>query len=222
MRQHVNPLSRYFQLPKEIPGLKDLFKNPKLPIHLDIGSARGRFLLNLASVHQDQNFLGVEIRKSLVESAIREKNLLGLENLNFIFCNANVSLEYWLSCLNNKQLNVVSIQFPDPWFKRRHQKRRVLQPKLLISLAKALNPGKQIFIQSDVLSIIDPMIELIELSNCFDEDIRLTTTLLDSNPFKVLTEREEYALIKKLPIYKKMYVRNYNSPPDLENLYLDN
>ena len=96
MRQHVNPLSRYFQLPLELPSPENLFANSKLPIHLDIGSARGKFLLSMASLKPGFNHLGVEIRKPLVIAAERERVTLGLENLKFVFCNANISLENWL------------------------------------------------------------------------------------------------------------------------------
>jgi len=65
MRQHVNPLSRFFQLPRELPAPEVLFGDPSLPIHLDIGSARGRFLLDLAAVQPHWNHLGVEIRLAL-------------------------------------------------------------------------------------------------------------------------------------------------------------
>ena len=50
MRQHVNPLSRFFQLPLELPAPQELFEHPNLPIHLDIGCARGFFLLELAAL----------------------------------------------------------------------------------------------------------------------------------------------------------------------------
>ena len=111
MRQHVNPLSRFFQLPLELPKIDQLFENSDLPIHLDIGSARGKFLLSMATEHPEYNFLGVEIRKTLVFAAERERELLKQKNLRFLFCNANVSLENWLSKLPIGLLKIVSIQF---------------------------------------------------------------------------------------------------------------
>ena len=78
----------------------------------------------MAMSQSQRNYLGVEIRKSLVVAAEKERQELGLTNLRFLFCNANVSLNNWLSNLSIDLLESVSIQFPDPWFKRRHQKRR--------------------------------------------------------------------------------------------------
>ena len=143
MRQHVNPLSRFFQLPLELPGPEALFDDPNRPIHLDIGSARGQFLLALADVQPVWNHLGVEIRRPLVAAAQRDRDARELQNLHFLFCNANVSVQGWMEALPPDRLQRVSIQFPDPWFKKRHQKRRVLQPALLLAIAAALRPGRE-------------------------------------------------------------------------------
>ncbi len=139
MRQHVNPLSRFFQIKKELPAPNELFENIDLPIHLDIGCARGKFLMEMASSNRNWNYLGFEIRESLVLSAEKERIDLGINNLRYLFCNVNVSLGGWLSSLKNNQVKVVSIQFPDPWFKLRHKKRRVINESLVYLLAKNFN-----------------------------------------------------------------------------------
>ena len=82
MRQHVNPLSQFFQLPIPLPGKADIFAEPTSTIHLDIGSARGEFLIKIAANYQKWNFLGVEIRKSLVISAERQRSKFELNNLS--------------------------------------------------------------------------------------------------------------------------------------------
>ena len=168
VRQHVNPLSRFFQLPRPLPPPAELFSQPDLPLHLDIGCARGRFLLALAQHQPNCNYLGVEIRRPLVDAAEADRQALGLGNLHYLFCNANISLQDWLVALPAGLLQRVTIQFPDPWFKQKHQKRRVLQPALLLALAEALGPGRELFIQSDVLAVITPMVQLIEASGGFD------------------------------------------------------
>ena len=163
MRQHVNPLSRFFQLPLQLPQPNELFEHPLQPIHLDIGCARARCLLGLAERTPHWNHLGVEIRRPLVVSADRDALASGLGNVRVLFCNANISLEGWMAALPPDRLQRVSIQFPDPWFKRRHRKRRVLQPALLLAIAAALQPGRDFFVQSDVLEVITPMVSLTEL-----------------------------------------------------------
>ena len=218
VRQHVNPLSRFFQQPLALPPPEDLFADPSLPIHLDIGCARGRFLLALAPLQPQRNHLGVEIRRALVAAAEEERRTLGLTNLHVLFCNANVSLEAWLGALPAGQLDLVSIQFPDPWFKKKHHKRRVLQPALLLAIAAALAPGRELFLQSDVPAVIEPMVALCEASGCFDRPPADARPWRQDNPLPLPTERERYVLEQGLPVYRVLYRRNTAPLPTLETL----
>lgn len=218
VRQHVNPLSRFYQLPRPLPAPAALFAHPERPIHLDIGSARGRFLLALAQAEPERNYLGVEIRRALVEAAEADRRALGLEHLHYLFCNANVSLEDWLRALPQGLLERVTIQFPDPWFKKKHHKRRVLQPALLLALAEALGPGRELFIQSDVLAVIEPMVALVEASGCFERPPGDARPWRASNPLAVPTERERHVLAQGLPVYRVLVRRNGQPPPPLEHL----
>ncbi len=215
VRQHVNPLSRFFQQPLQLPRPEALFAQPDWPIHLDIGCARGRFLLALAQAEPQRNYLGVEIRRALVAAAEADRQALGLEHLSYLFCNANVSLEQWLGQLPAGQLERVSIQFPDPWFKTKHHKRRVLQPRLLLALAAALAPGRELFLQSDVLAVIEPMVTLVEASGCFGRPPQDERPWRSSNPLPVPTERETYVLGQGLPVFRVLYRRNALPPPTL-------
>lgn len=218
MRQHVNPLSRFFQLPLQLPSPQELFRHPEKPIHLDIGCARGRCILGIARRDQDWNHLGVEIRRPLVLSADREARDSELGNVRVLFCNANISLQGWMAQLSADRLQRVSIQFPDPWFKRRHRKRRVLQPELLLAIAAALQPGRDLFLQSDVLEVIDPMVTLTELSGCFERPQQDNRPWRSDNPLGVPTEREQLAIEQGLPIYRVLFLRNHQPLPELAAL----
>ena len=208
MRQHVNPLSRFFQLPLSLPSNSILFKKSHYPIHLDIGSAKGEFLIELASNYPNWNFLGLEIREPLVSSSERKRKQLGLQNLKFLFCNVNISLDEWLSDLDLDQLKRVSIQFPDPWFKRKHLKRRVFKKSLLNSIARYMSKNGELFIQSDIFKLIEYMSSYIDDSIYFDRKVVKGEKWLEKNPYEVLTDRESFVLKHNLPIYRAMYIRN--------------
>ena len=78
MRQHVNPLSKNFSNIEIIPPINEIFEDPKLPLHLEVGCASGDFLFELALENNSWNYLGVEIREKLVinaKSRIIDKNL---------------------------------------------------------------------------------------------------------------------------------------------------
>ena len=208
MRQHVNPLSKFFQLPLSLPSISILFRESSYPIHLDIGSARGEFLIALASKNPKWNFLGLEIREPLVSFSERKRKELQLENLRFLFCNVNVSLDEWMSKLDFDQLKRVSIQFPDPWFKRKHFKRRVLKISLLNSIARYMSKDGELFIQSDIFKLIESMTEVIDNSNYFDRKELKGFKWLNQNPYDAYTDRELFVIKKNLPIFRAMYIRN--------------
>ena len=207
MRQHVNPLSQFFQLPVTLPSKSIIFRNSHYPIHIDIGSAKGEFLIELASKYPNWNFLGLEIRESLVSTSERKRQKLELQNLKFVYCNVNVSLDEWLSNLDCDQLKRVSIQFPDPWFKRKHIKRRVLKTSLLNSIARYMSKGGELFIQSDIFTLIESMTNVIDSSNFFERKYENGLKWLNKNPYEENTDRELFVLKKKLTIYRAMYIR---------------
>ncbi len=217
VRQHVNPLSRIHQLARPLPPLMELFADPSRPLHLDIGSARGRFLLAMAPLAPQRNHLGLEIRRPLVEAAEADRRRDGLTNLRFLYGNANVNLPEWLALLSPGQLELVTLQFPDPWFKLRHRKRRVLQPALLLAIAAALAPGRRLFLQSDVEGLITPMRQLVEASGVFEpagpEECGPTV-----NPLPVATEREAQVLAEGKPVHRSLYRRSTAPLPPLAEL----
>ena len=213
MRQHVNPLSVLYQQPLALPSPGELFAQPSLPLHLDIGAARGRFLLAMAERCFDRNHLGVEIRRPLVVAAEADRQAAGLTNLRYLFCNASLNLVEWLQDLPPGLLQLVTLQFPDPWFKSRHHKRRVLQPALLRSLALALPPGGTLLMQSDVLAVIEPMVAQVEASGCFDRPCSDPVPWLETNPLAVPTERERLVLAQGLPVYRVRYQRHHGPVP---------
>ena len=131
-----------------------------------------------------------------------------MNNLKFLFCNVNVSLDEWLLDLDYGQLKRVSIQFPDPWFKRKHFKRRVLNTNLLNSIAKSMSEDGEIFIQSDIFKLIEYINSTIDKSKYFNRKDEEDLGSIYKNPYNVKTDREIFSLKKNLPIYRAMYIRN--------------
>ena len=129
MRQHVNPLSKHYKIFKKIPPLKTIFKNPQLPLHIDVGCGAGNFIFELAIQNQDWNYLGIEIREKLVLNA--KSKCTDLYNLDFFYGNADYLIQEFIADFPEKSLSSISFYFPDPWFKKKHHKRRIIQPELI-------------------------------------------------------------------------------------------
>lgn len=200
IRQHVNPLARKFQTPMTAPNWENVYRQSDRPIHFDIGCGRGRFLLEMAQQNPEVNYLGIEIRKPLVDSANQERDELGLINLHYLFGNMNSSAETLLASLPQNCLKTISVQFPDPWFKKKHNKRRVVQPDLVTLLIDYLAIGGEVFLQSDIEPVAREMRDRFASNSSLIQ--QHPQTWLETNPFPVATERELYVLKQNLPVYR--------------------
>ncbi len=206
IRQHVNPLSRKFQKPLQIPDWNQIYLKSDRPIHLDIGCARGKFLLQMAQLQPDTNFLGIEIREPLVIDANQKRDDLGLTNLHYLFGNMNSSASILLESLPTNSLNYITIQFPDPWFKKKHHKRRVAQPELVNILVDYLIPGGTVFLQSDIEEVAIEMRDRFAVNPLLVQ--QHSQTWLDTNPLPIPTERELYVLQDNLPVYRVVFKKS--------------
>ena len=208
MRQHVNPLSRNFKEIEKIPSLVEMFDNSKLNLHLDIGCASGEFLFDLALFNKSWNYLGIEIREKLVKNAklkVREREI---KNLYFVFGNAFNILNDVQNELIIGNLKSISFYFPDPWFKKRHYKRRVIQPEFINILSSSLQIGSLIFIKTDVKDLFDYMNCTIESNFNFQKIDQKDLYYSDIfNPNKVKTNREKNVIYKGLDIFERIYIK---------------
>jgi len=198
VRQHVNPLSHQFSQPLQLPDWQLIYGEVQQPLHLDIGSARGKFLLKMAEQLPNWNFLGLEIREPLVHQANALRINHNLTNIYFLLAQANVHLASILASFPIQVLQRVTIQFPDPWFKRKQQKRRVVQPDLVAVIADYLQPGGDVFLQSDVLDVA------LDMYHHFHQHPQFQTQgeFLAENPLGIPTEREQSVLRRGLPVYR--------------------
>jgi len=189
MRQHVNPLNRNFKEIERIPSLNEMFGDPKLPIHLDIGCAAGEFLFELALVNTSRNYLGIEIREKLVKNAKLKVGEREIKNLYFLFGNANNILNDVQSKLIIRNVKSISFNFPDPWFKKRHHKRRVIQPEFINILSNSMQKGSLIFIKTDVKDLFEYM-DCTILGNLYfkkiDKKILIILKVLIQIKFKLI------------------------------------
>eukprot|EP00746_Dinoflagellata_sp_MGD_P054787 gnl/MRDRNA2_/MRDRNA2_239402_c0_seq1.p1 gnl/MRDRNA2_/MRDRNA2_239402_c0~~gnl/MRDRNA2_/MRDRNA2_239402_c0_seq1.p1 ORF type:complete len:442 (+),score=67.91 gnl/MRDRNA2_/MRDRNA2_239402_c0_seq1:124-1326(+) len=214
VRQHVNPLSRKYQQPANLPDtwLQDNFISPSLPVVIDIGCAKGTWALNYAANHTHVNVLGLEIRRPMVELALYRRQCLGLNNVFFMASNANVDLSRILNDLKVRQvaIQMVTIQFPDPHFKKRNHKRRVVNDDFVSTIAAGVSEGTSIFFQSDVEEVQHSMVEIFNASQFFKPGTGYDLKNLETNPrpYEMETEREIATLNKGLPVYRMLFQRN--------------
>lgn len=215
VRQHVNPLNICYGTPVTPPAWAEVFAQPEQPLHIDIGCAKGYFISDMAQLCPDWNFLGLEIREPLVDQCLRHRDRLGLSNLHALFCNANNSLRPLLSSLPQPPQRV-SIQFPDPWFKKRHQKRRVVQPQLVADLAEHMRAGAWVWLQSDIETVAEGMVEVFSANPLFQRSLAPSPQIpsetsgqlwLTETPLPAQTDRERLTLDQGKPVYRALFIK---------------
>ena len=152
--------------------------------------------------------MGIEIREKLVKNAKLKVLEREIKNLNFIFGNANNILNDVQSKFIIKNLKSVSFNFPDPWFKKRHHKRRVIQPELINILSNSLQKGTLIFIKTDVKDLFEYMDYTISSNFYFKSIDKKDFNYSQSfNPNKVKTNREKYVIVNQLDIFERIYIK---------------
>lgn len=119
----------------------DLNFNNNNPIHIEIGMGKGNFILNMALNNPDINFIGIEKYSSVASIAIKKIQEYDLPNLKVIISDI-MNLE---ELLKNK-VDVIYLNFSDPWPKKRHEKRRLTSP-LFLELYTKLFKGDNVIIQ---------------------------------------------------------------------------
>jgi len=156
VRQHANPLSH--REPLVVPDWAAVLANPDLPREVDVGCAHGAFLLGRARARPDLNLIGLELRGPMVERVNRRIAREGVPNATVVQCNANASLR---ELFGPRSLQRVYVHFPDPWFKTRHRKRRVVTPELLATLTELLVVGGELRFMTDYRAYAERVLALL-------------------------------------------------------------
>jgi len=123
-----------------------LFPAP-LPVELEVGSGKGLFLATAAAARPDRNFLGIEIAAGYARMAAGRLAAAGLTNARMIHGDGPALVR---TAFPDACLEAVHVYFPDPWWKARHRKRRVLSDPFLRQVARVVVPGGRLHVWTDV------------------------------------------------------------------------
>lgn len=203
VRQHVNPLhSQFARFVGERPPLRDdqLFE-------VEIGCADAQFLFERSVADPSRLYVGLEIREELVHW-VNRKAKREARPVHAVFCQAQLHIN---EIFGGRKAERVYLNFPDPWFKKRHHERRMIDDQLITGVASLLRPGGELFVQTDVWDIAIDALGVIEL-----RDEWFTNSSPDGpfsfwrggNPFGAQSWREMNAAEEGLPVWRILYTRN--------------
>ncbi len=140
------------------------------PRVLEIGFGMGQSLVSMAQAAPATNFIGIEVHRPGVGRLLHSMVDQGVDNIR-VYCHDAV--EILRDCIPDGSLDTIQIFFPDPWHKKRHHKRRLIQPVFAAHLTTRLKPGGTLHLATDWENYAEQMMEVLSategLSNASGE-----------------------------------------------------
>lgn len=164
-------------------------------IEMEIGFGRGLFLLRRAELVPSAGLLGIEIKDKL---AVRVAERIARRQLEHVRVLAGDARAIVAGLRPDGALARAFMHFPDPWWKKRHAKRRLLDESLLDQLARLLRPRGELFVQTDV----EERAEAFTAELGRHPQFTLDGGYLAENPYGAMSNREVRAVQDGLPIYR--------------------
>lgn len=191
--------SRYIVInPKDYKGkFSRLFDNKNKTLEIEIGMGKGRFIYNKALTNPSINYIGIEKYDSVLVRAVQSLDNTDLNNLKLIKMDANEIDEVFY-----KEVDVIYLNFSDPWPKKRHSSRRLTSLEFLDKYDSLFKENKVIILKTDNKSLFDYSVEcFIEKGYVIEQislDLYSDKTYLEDN---ISTEYEKRFAELGEPIY---------------------
>jgi tRNA (guanine-N7-)-methyltransferase len=191
---------RYRALAPRVPeGGLDLIEAfaPSVEIEIEIGFGRGMFLVQRAQAAQGSALLGIEIKDKLAVHVSDRLTRLGLDpRVRVLAGDVRTILPQLRPA---KSVARVFMGFPDPWWKKRHARRRLLGSPLLDEIVRVLRPGGELFLQTDVEERAEGFLDALRAHPAFEV---VGDGYCPDNPYAARTNREARAIEDGLPIFR--------------------
>lgn len=136
---------------------RELFGNDH-PIHIEIGMGKGRFLMDMATLHPEINYVGIEKYSSVLLRGIQKQEELQLPNVMFI----RMEAEYITEVFAKDEVDRIYLNFSDPWPKDRHAKRRLESREFLKRYNEILVPEGVVEFKTDNMDLFEFALEEVE------------------------------------------------------------
>ncbi len=190
--------------PEEYKGKWHKLFNNDNPIHIEVGMGKGKFLMTLAKLYPDINYIGIEKYSSVLFRALQKMEEEPLDNVILVRMDA----EYITDVFESGEVAKIYLNFSDPWPKDRHAKRRLTSRQFLERYDQFLDPDGTVEFKTDNRGLFDFSLEEIEESKwsllMSTYDLHSDSELCEGN---VMTEYEEKFVAEGIPINKLVIKR---------------
>ncbi|GEM_PF-238736 len=180
------------------------------PLIVEIGFGRGHYLSHLARQHPDASIIGLEISNECLDSAERMIVREQISNVRLIHATAETALHHLFESASIQQIH---INFPDPWFKKNHHHRRLMQADTLALLVERLAPHGELYLATDILDYAEMTGDLLETTMGIVN--RLPTAWANTLPGRTITKYEAIAQREGRDCYYFAYQRTADPVPPI-------
>ena len=143
--------------PSEYKGKWNKLFNNNNPIYIEIGMGKGKFIIKNAIENPNINYIGIERYDSVILRAVEKTNDLELNNLYLIRMDARL-----INDIFNKEIDLIYLNFSDPWPKERHAKRRLTSPIFLERYDSIFKNSKHIIMKTDNKDLFNYSVESLK------------------------------------------------------------
>ena len=181
------------------PSWKHIF-GKDAPLELEIGMGRSHFLFERAKAVSDHNIIGIEWKGEWVRQAHKRCERENWQNVHALWGNA---WDLVPSIFEGCSLTQIVLNFPDPWWKKKHHKRKIINDDFVDVLVSKLVFGGRIYLATDVQHLFDEYLDRLE-SNPLLTNLSGTKTRLTTNPLNARSHREKKCEADGVPIYRAL------------------
>ena len=178
------------------------------PVELEVGSGKGLFLSTACTAHPDRNFLGAEIAGGYARLCAAKLARLQAVNARIIHGDATYLVR---SMLPDACLAGIHVYFPDPWWKARHRKRRVLSEIFLQHAGRVLPAAGQLHVWTDVEEYFNESMDLAHATGLFDAPREEQPTAAEHD-LDYHTHFERRTRLAGAPVWRAVLERNDRAP----------
>jgi tRNA (guanine-N7-)-methyltransferase len=193
---HQEPVDYGARAPRPPEGaiaLPGLFSSAEGSLEIDIGFGRGQSLFARHAQAPHARIVGIEIKTKWTTKVHERIQSKKIQNLRVFAADA---FEVLKNAGPDACVDRVFVSFPDPWWKRRHQKRMVVNPEFVQEVARLLRAGGELFIQTDVEE------RFIAYKEVLASNVAFEMQTIDHNPFACTSNREVRSERDGLPVYR--------------------
>jgi tRNA (guanine-N7-)-methyltransferase len=193
-------LSRQLKVPDELPRPWDaaVLFGRSAPLEVEVGSGKGLFLQSAAERTPAHDFLGIEIATKYARFAAARLARGGLTNAVMVHGDAQ---PIFADLLPDASLAAVHVYFPDPWWKKRHQKRKVLNERFVKQVERTLVSGGALHYWTDVKERFDETLDLLAAQTTLVGPIEVLETPAEHD-LDYRTHFERRTRLADLPVYR--------------------